>query len=97
MVRQVLSTAQTNAQIDAEGACQQKVNAAEAELAERKAAVASASAALEAAQSNVMARKEKLSTSRKQLVWEESEQKRISEEDDAKAAEVRELETGKSE
>jgi len=88
MVTQVLATACSDAKVEVEQTCQRKVDAAEAELAVRKADVASATEAVAAAQAAATAQKEKLEASQRQLAWEEEEHKRLKAEDEEKAQEV---------
>jgi len=97
MVGQVLNSAGSAAKLEAEGTCQQKVTAAEAELAMRKAAVTGATAELAEAQATEVAQKEKLDVSRKQVGLEEEEYTRVHAEDEEKAKEIVVFEEGRTE
>merc|ERR1719491_1352249 len=75
MAAQVLSTAQSAAKLEAEVTCHRKVKEAEVELETRKANVASATMALEAAQVNATEAKSSLDSSQEQLALQDEEQK----------------------
>merc|ERR1719201_936459 len=77
MVAQVLTSARSESQLEAEKTCQQKVDAAQVDLNTCKTAVANASEALPHAQANAQAKKEKLEECRRQLSNEEDEHKRV--------------------
>merc|ERR1719486_344005 len=97
MVAQVLTSARSESQLEAEKTCQQKVDAAQVALNTCKTAVANASEALAHAQANAQAKKEKLEECRRQLSNEEDEHKRVESLDQEKSNEVAVFDAGKQE
>merc|ERR1719247_3435088 len=93
MVAQVLTSARSESQLEAEKTCQQKVDAAQVDLNTCKTAVANASEAL----ANAQAKKEKLEECRRQLSNEEDEHKRVESLDQEKSNEVAVFDAGKQE
>lgn len=97
MAALVLSTAQASAKLEAEDGCQRKVKDAEAELETRRAAVAGAKTALEAAQVDATAAKTSVDSSEEQLVLQEEEQKQAEAIHEEKSEEVAACEKSKGE
>lgn len=97
MVAQVLTSARSESQLEAEKTCQQKVDAAQVDLNTCKTAVANASEALAHAQANAQAKKEKLEECRRQSSNEEDEHKRVESLDQEKSNEVAVFDAGKQE
>jgi hypothetical protein len=97
MVEQVLTSSKVASKLSAEGVCQQKFDAASAELEQHKAATASATADLAAAKSSSQAHKERLDAAISQQSLEEQEHTRVEALDSEKAKEVTVLEEGKAE
>lgn len=97
MVTQVLTSVGSAAQAEAEGTCQQKVNAAQASLNARKAALVRATEELAAAQAATAAQRETVGERQRQVTLNHEEYKRVNSEDEDKAAEVASLEASKLE
>lgn len=97
MVTQVLTSVGSAAQAEAEGTCQQKVNATQASLNARKAALVRATEELAAAQASSVAQTEKVGERQRQVTLNHEEYKRVNSEDEDKAKEVASLEASKFE